>query len=165
MNARQIARVGLGLIGVQLVATALTMFATFARFNDGAGKQFFIAVALPLALLLGFSYVLVFHNAQLAQAITPDADATVDTGGADFARVLFALLGAYLLAEAIPASLNVLAAVMISACDDFAGNPNRMAPLRSLIAVVAKGAIGAYLIARPQRLLELVGRPLPQPAE
>ena len=165
MNARQIARVGLGLIGIQLLVTALTMFASLARFGQQSGWQFLVAMVLPFGLLLGFSYVLVFHNSSLARAIVPSTDATVDTGGADFARVLFALLGAYLLAEAGPATLNAIAAVLMSTSDEFAGNPARYAPVRSLLADIAKGAIGWYLIARPQRLLELVQRPLPSPVD
>jgi hypothetical protein len=161
VNARRLAQVGLGLIGIWLLAQTLTVFATIARIGGIAGGgAFFFAAGVPFLLMLGFSYVLVFHNASLARAIAPDPAATIESNGTDIARVLFALMGVLLLSEAIPAVLNLLVAVAISANQEYSSVNERAAPVRGLFAAAVKGGIGWYLIAKPERLLEIVRRPL-----
>ena len=165
MNARRLALVGLGLIGIWLVAEALMMFATFSRVGEMSSRGFIVAAGIPLALILGFSYVLVFHNAQLARTIAPDPAATIEFGSADLARVLFALLGVVLLSEAIPSVLNLIIAIAMMAGQEFGSSAERAGPIRALLSAAAKGAIGWYLIANPERLLAIVRRPLRETAD
>jgi hypothetical protein len=160
MNARRLAQVGIGLIGVWLVGQALMLFVTFASMGAMPGREFALSAGVPFVLMLAFSYLLVFHNASLARAIAPDPAANIDSGGADIARVLFALLGVLLVSEAIPSMLNSLAAMAMSANQEYSSVTQRAGPIRSLLASAVKGAIGWYLIANPGRLIEIVKRPL-----
>ncbi len=166
VNARRLAQVGLGLIGIWLLAQILTMFATIARIGGAAGGGVFLfAAGIPFILMLGFSYVLVFHNASLARAIAPDPAAAIESNGTDLARVLFALMGVVVLSEAIPAVVSLLVALAISASQEYSSVNERVAPVRALFAAAVKGGIGWYLIAKPERLLEIVRRPLRDNAE
>jgi hypothetical protein len=154
------AQVGLGLIGIWLVADALLLFVSFASVGGWSEGSSFIFVGVPFALILGFSYLLVFHNAQLARAIAPDADATVDPGATDLARVFFALLGVLLLSESIPSLLNHIVSVAFSAAQQYSNPGERAALSGSLLATAVKAGIGWYLIARSERLLYYVRRPV-----
>jgi hypothetical protein len=159
VNSRQLARVGLGLIGVLALVDALNGFMTFAAiFGRESTGAVLISIGLPVLLLLGLSYVLVFHNAQLAAAISPDAGATID-GSPDLARVLIVLLGVFLLVQAIPGTLNTLLAYL--AAGEFPQVGNRAAPMRSFIGHVVQIAIALWLIMRPERILDYVLRPRP----
>lgn len=166
MNSRQMAQVGLGLIGIWLVADALLLFVSFASAGGESEGSFlvFVFVGVPFALILGFSYLLVFHNAALARAIAPHADAAVEPGSTDLAKVLFALLGVLLLSESIPSLLNHIVSVAFSAAQQYSNPGERAGLTGSLLATAAKAAIGWYLIARPERLLEYVRRPRPEQA-
>ena len=158
MNSRQLAQVGLGLIGVWAILDALWVFSWIASMGDagprGAGL---LVVAVPLALLLGLSYVLVFHNAQLAATIAPDAGAASEHGTPDLARILVALLGVLLLVQAIPRTLNAVLAFF--AAGEFPVRPNLSGPIGSFIGDAIQVAIALYLIMRPDRLVEYVRRP------
>ena len=71
VNSRQLAHVGLGLIGVWALLTALNglmMLSAVVGSGEPPGPVL-VSVGVPFALILGLSYVLVFHNAKLAEAI------------------------------------------------------------------------------------------------
>ena len=159
MNSRQLAQVGLGIIGVLALVDALNGFMTFAAiFGQESTRAVLISIGLPVALLLGLSYVLVFHNAQLAAAISPDAGATID-GSPDLDRILIVLLGVFLLVQAIPGTLNGVLAYL--AAGEFPNMTDRAGPLRGFIGHVVQIAIAIWLITRPERLLGYVRRPRP----
>jgi hypothetical protein len=159
VNSRQLAQVGLGIIGVLALLDALNGFMTFAAiFGRQSTGAVLISIGLPVALLLGLSYVLVFHNAQLAAAIAPDAGAAID-GSPDLARILIVLLGVFLLVQAIPGTLNGVLAYL--AAGEFPNMTDRAGPLRGFIGHVVQIAIAIWLIRRPERLLDYVRRPRP----
>lgn len=158
MNSRQLARVGLGLIGVWALVDVLNGFMTFAAVV-GSGEPpgpVLLYLGVPVALLLGLSYVLVFHNAQLAATIAPDADAASEHGTPDLARILVALLGVMLLVQAIPRTLNAI--LLFFAAGEFPVAPPLAGPIRNFIGVAVQVAIAIYLIIRPDRLVEFVRR-------
>ena len=160
MNSRQLAQVGLGIIGVLALLDALNGFMTFAAvFGQESTGAVLISIGLPVALLLGLSYLLVFHNSQLAAAISPDAGASSDRGSPDLARTLVVLLGVFLLVEAIPGTLNAVLAYL--AAGEYPNMTDRAGPLRGFIGHVVQIVIAIYLITRPERLLHYVRRPRP----
>jgi hypothetical protein len=164
VNARQIAQIGIGLIGIYVLASAVQLFASYLGMAGRAGGapigSTVMFIGIPLALLLGFSYVLVFHNAQFAKAIVPDSDATITGDGTDLARVAFALLGVMLLSDGIPSLINHVLSFVASASQEYSNPGERLAITRSVVGVAAKVAIGWYVIARPKRLLDAVRRPM-----
>jgi hypothetical protein len=157
VNSRQLAQVGLGLIGVWALLDALNGFMTVAAFVRGEGGPAMLSVAVPVLLLLGLSYVLVFHNSRLAATIAPEGDATVEHGTPDLARVLVALLGVMLLVQAIPRVLNAVLAYL--AAGEYPDVSSRALPLRSFLGTAVQVAIALYLIVRPERLLDYLRRP------
>lgn len=161
MNSRQLAQVGLGIIGVLALLDALNGFMTFAAvFGQESTRAVLISIGLPVLLLLGLSYLLVFHNAQLAAAICPDSDATIERGSTDdLARTLIVLLGVFLLVQAIPGTLNGVLAYL--AAGEFPNMTDRAGPLRGFIGHVVQIVIAIYLIRRPERLLDYVRRTRP----
>jgi len=165
VNCRQLAQVGLGLIGVWALVVALNGFMTFAAiFGREATGAVLISIGLPVLLLLGLSYVLVFHNIQLATAISPDPAATIEPGSTDdLARTLIVLLGVFLLVQAIPGTLNGVLAYL--AAGEFPNTTIGLGPLRGFIGHVVQIAIAIWLIRRPERLLDYVRRPRPVETE
>jgi hypothetical protein len=163
VNSRQFAQVGLGLIGVWALVSALTLFSRIVSIGDaGPRGRDILVVAVPLALLVGFSYLLVFRSTLLAATIAPDVAVTNERGTQDLARVLVALVGVFLLAQALPITLNVVLAFF--AAGEFPEAPSRAPQIRSFIGVCVQDAVALYLIMRPGRLVEYVRRPLPERA-
>lgn len=154
MNSRQLARVGLGLIGVWALMTAISGFMTFAYVVRSEPSS--VLLLIPIALLVGLSYVLVFHNSRLAEAIAPDAGEGTESGAPDLARVLVVLLGVHLLVTAIPGVLSV--ALGLLSGGPFAPGMASGGALRVLLGPVSQSVIAGFLIARPERLLEFVRR-------
>ena len=163
MNSRQLAQVGLGLIGVWVLLNALNGFMMFAAVFGASRGPMLFAIAVPVALMLGLSYVLVFHGSQLAAAIAPDVSAANQHGAPDLDRVLVVLLGVMLLVQAIPGTLSTVLGYL--AAGEFQASPSRAVPARAFIGHGVQIAIALYLIVRPERLLEFVRRPLPEQAE
>jgi hypothetical protein len=159
MNSRQLAQVGLGLIGVWALLDALRVFSGIAFMGDaGPRGAAVLVVAVPLALLLGLSYVLVFRSAQLAATIAPDVGATNEHGTQDLARILVALLGVLLLVQAAPVTINAVLNFLVAG--EYPDASSRAGPLRSFIGSGVQLAIALFLIMRPQRLLDYVRRPV-----
>lgn len=161
MNNRQLAQVGLGLIGVWALLDALSIFSTIA-FAGAAGPHGsdLLVVAIPLALLLGLSYVLVFRGAQLAATIAPvapDAGAAREHGAVDISRTLVVLLGVMLFVQAAPLMVNAVLAFF--AAGEFPDASSRAGPFRGFIGLGVQVAIALFLIMRPERLLAYVHRP------
>ena len=161
MNSRQLAHVGLGLIGVWALLSVVNTFVSISLVV-GSGEPpgpMLLPVGVPVALLLGLSYVLVFHNSKLAAAIAPDAVSETPQGATDLARVLVALLGVHLFVVAIPSLLNHVVAFL--AGGEFPQAPSGAGTLRYFIGSGVQAAIALYLIVRPERLLAFVRRPVP----
>jgi hypothetical protein len=164
VNSRQLAQVGLGLIGVWALVDALSIFLRIVSIGAaGPRGRDILVVAVPLALLLGFSYLLVFRSAQLAATIAPDVAVMNEHGAQDLAPILVALLGVFLLAQAIPATLNVVLAFF--AAGEFPEAPSRAPQIRSFIGIGVQDVVALYLIMRPGRLVEYVRRPIPAESE
>ena len=154
VNSRQLAQVGLGLIGVWALLYALNGLMTLSAVL-GQGESpgpVLLSIGVPVALMLGLSYVLVFHNSVLASAIAPDAGATIDVGASDLGRILVVLLGVMLLVEAIPGTLNDVLAYV--AAGEYPNMTDRSGPLRGFIGHAAQIAIALVLVRRPGRLLD-----------
>jgi hypothetical protein len=157
MNSRQLAQVGLGLIGVWALLIALQGFMTLAVVAGASLGPMLLSIAVPVALLLALSYVLVFHNGQLVAAIAPDVRATSEHATPDLPRILVVLLGVLLLVQAIPGAISGLLAVL--AAGEFPTMPSRAGPVRFFISSGLQLAIALFLIMRPERLLDFVRRP------
>ena len=165
MNSRQLAQVGLGLIGVWALLTSLTYLASLSAVVGGGEPPgpVMLFVGVPAALLLGLSYWLVFHNARLAATIAPDTESTSAHGAADLSRVLVVLLGVYLLVIAIPSLLN--AVMTFIAAGEYPVAPSTGGPVRYLLGSGVQAAIALFLIFRPERLLAFARRPTPAASE
>jgi hypothetical protein len=167
MKNRQLAELGLGLLGVVALLQALSgivnIAATVGVFGgnmDSSGRLLF-AIAVPVALLLGVGYILVFHNAQVATALFPDFAATTEEATPELARILVALTGVLLLGVAIPGAIAALYNFLF--VPDLAPNQRftsaRVPRLRGLIEYGVQVWFALYLIMRPERLLEFLRRP------
>lgn len=164
MTSRQLAQVGLGLIGVWTLLDVLVAFTGLGYLAaDGSIGSFAIMEILPFALMLGLSYILVFHNAKLAAAIAPDVDAAPEPGSTDLARILVALLGVMLFARAVPGPISEVAGFL--AAGEYPSVSSAPFPLRAFIGSSVQIAIAVYLVARPDRLLSYVRRPMPTPTQ
>ena len=162
MTNRQLAQVGLGLIGVWALVDALKIFSTIALMGAAGPRitEMFV-LAIPMALLLAFSYVLVFRSGQLVSAIAPDAQDATEHSPPDTPRVLVVLLGVWLLTQALPLMSNVILAFLAAGEYPSTG---QTVMLRGSLGSVLQIAIGLFLIMKPERLLEYVRRPQPEHA-
>lgn len=156
MNHRQLAQVGLGLLGVWALLSAVETFIEFAALAGASIARVALAEVIPVALLLGLSYLLLFHNAQAAAALFPNVDASAEEVPPGLARTLIALMGVFLLIQATPTALNVVLNYFFAADVDLAARRTLIPRLlTSFIPIVAS----CYLVARPGRLLEFLERP------
>lgn len=163
MTSRQLAQVGLGLIGVWALLDALRIFAGVASMGDAAPQgRYILVVAMPLALLLGFSYVLVFRSGQLVSTIAPDAQSAAKHDSHDLPRILVMLLGVWLLVQATPVIVNQILAFVVAG--EFPEAQQRAVISRALIGYAIQVAIALFLIMRPERLLAYARRQLPESA-
>ena len=162
MNIRQLAQVGLGLLGVWALLTAVAEFMQIAGIVGASLARLALAEVMPVGLMLGLSYLLIFHNTKVATAIFPDVEAaTTDHAPADLSRTLVALTGVMLLVQAAPAVLNTILTYLAVGQSDPTLR-GRLIP-RFIGLLVPIGA-GIYLITRPGRLIEYLQRPLPEHA-
>lgn len=158
MNNRQLAQVGLGLLGVWALLSAVSAFIQIAGVVGGFSAPLALAEVIPVSLLLGLSYLLIFHNAKVATAIFPDVAAT-DHAPPDFARTLVGLTGVLLLVQATPGAVNTILNLLSVGKIDLT---LRGQLIRRFIGSLVPIGAGIYLIARPGRLLEYLQRPLPE---
>ena len=167
MNGRQFAQLGLGLLGVSALLSAINMFAVVAEAlapgSGGPPGAVLLVIGVPVLLMLGLSYVLVFHNASLAKVIAPAVDAVGARAGADLPRLLVALLGTMMVLQTLPRFINLVMNIFAAV-----GDPDAMpggALRRALIASGMELACAIYLIVRPERFLAFLDRPRAEPAE
>jgi hypothetical protein len=158
MNNRQLAQVGLGLLGVWVLLTAITEFIQIAAVVSASIVALTLAEILPVGLMLGLSYLLIFHNARVTTAIFPDVDSTTDADGLTLSRALVALTGIMLLVRATPSALNIILAYMTA---DGIDPTMRGRVLRPLLGAALPIGVGIYLLTRPQRLIDYLERPAP----
>ncbi|HEY8310284.1 MAG TPA: hypothetical protein VIG47_06995, partial [Gemmatimonadaceae bacterium] len=154
-----LAEVGLGLLGVWTLLSAVEAFIQIAAIVGASFAPLGIAEVIPVGLSLILSYLLIFHNAKVATAIFPDVEATTDVAASDVARTLVALTGVMLVVQAMPGAVNIVLNMLpIGGIE-----PRLRAELlnRSIRAAIPIAA-GVYLIMRPGRLLEYLQRPLPE---
>ena len=163
MKTRQLAELGLGLLGVWALLYALMIFmsvASMALFQGGgAVGSVLLAEGVPTALLLGISYLLTFHNAQVATAIFPDLGTTSEEGSPDLARMLVAVVGVLLLGQAIPGTISSF--FNFFAIREFPGESLRAQLIPRFFASGVQAAFALYLIVRPEKLLAYLRRPPP----
>jgi hypothetical protein len=158
VTSRQLAQVGLGLIGVWALLDALRMFAGIAfAGSDGPRGIDMLVVAVPLALLVGLSYVLVFRSSSLAAAIAPEGHTNSEHSAANISRTLVMLLGVMLLAQSVPTLINIGLAFL--AAGEFPEGAPNSGLLRNFVGSGVQFAIALFLIIRPDRLLAFARRP------
>lgn len=166
MNARQLAQVGLGVLGVWTLVTAVGIVAGFfesiAVAEGSVSGVAFLVVGMPAVILFGLSYVLVFHNAQLAAAITP-TDAAIDHATPGLARLLVALTGVIVVLESSPRFVNLVLNIFAVADDPEAVHGGALA--RGLISTSIELACALYLVLRPERFLAFLNRHRTAPVE
>ena len=160
MNNRQLSQVGLGLLGVWALLSAVSAFIQIAAIVGTSTARLAAAEVIPVGLMLALSYLLIFHNAKVATAIFPDVEGAVDHAPPDISRTLVALTGVMLLVQVMPALVNsVLVLISLGRFDPML----RAQVFRRLIGTLIPIGAGVYLIMRPDRLLEYLQRPLSQP--
>jgi hypothetical protein len=159
VNIRQVAQVGLGLLGVWALLTAVETFIQIAGVVGVSRAPLALAEVLPVTLMLGLSYLLIFHNAKAATAIFPDVEAATGPAPSDFSRTLIALTGVMLLVQAAPTTVNAILNYFSVGQTD----PTLRGRLveRFIGSLVPIGA-GIYLIAHRERLLDYLQRALPE---
>lgn len=165
VNGRQLAQIALGSLGVwallEAVAIIASFFETVAASGGVSGAA--LIVGVPTLILLGLSYVLVFHNAQLARALAPDDAAAVGLGTPDIARLLVALLGAMTVLQVLPRCVNLVLNIFAAAGDPDAVHGGGL--YRALIGTGIELACALYLVMRPERFLAFLNRPRPDAVE
>jgi hypothetical protein len=166
VNARQLAQIALGVLGVWALLNVINAVITFFEQMEtvgGASGTTALVVGVPLLLMLALSYVLVFHNARLAAAIMPDAAAAAVGGTHDVARVLVAVMGTMMVLQALPTAVNLVLNIFAAV-----GDPDAMpggALRRHLIGMGLDLACALYLVFRPERFVAFLNRPRSGPAE
>ena len=167
MNGRQLAQLGLGLIGVWALLDAVNIFAAFAEaLAPGSGTPAgtaLLVVGVPGLLVLGLSYVLVFHSTGFAKVIAPGGEAIGDRTDSRLPRLLTALLGMMIVLQALPRVINLILNMFAAA-----GEPDAMpggALRRALIGTGIELVCAIYLILRPERFLAFLDRPRAESAE
>jgi hypothetical protein len=161
VNNRQLARVGLGLLGIWAMLTATTLFIQIAGVVGGALAPLVLAEIIPVALLLGLSYLLIFHNARVASAIFPDVQDANTGVPSDLARTLVALTGVLILVGAAPVVVN--AALTLLTLND-AEPTARGEVLRRLAGSAIPVGAGIYLIMHPSKFLDFLDPPTAESA-
>jgi hypothetical protein len=161
VTGRQLAQIALGIFGVWALLDAVNVFSALGDAFAVSGGQplgaAVVVIVLPLLLLLGLSYVLVFHNAQLAKAIAPSVDDAIGAGSPDFARLLVALLGAMIILQTLPSAVNLLLNAVVAAADP---NSQEKGPLlRRIVGIAVELGCALYLVMRPERFLAFLNRP------
>jgi hypothetical protein len=156
VNIRQLAQVGLGLLGVWALLVAVAEFIQIAGFVGVSFAPLALAEVIPVALMLGLSYLLIFHNAKVATAIFPDVDTSTGQPPSDVVRMLVVLTGVVLLVQGAPSAVNtILNFFSVGETDPTL----RGRLIRTFIGSLVPIAAGIYLITRPERFLEYVQRP------
>lgn len=161
MNVRQLAQVGIGLIGVWALVGAVETFAAVV-FVARSGGPAMLAASASTVLLFGLSYLLVFRSAGIAAVIAPDVDADVDADSAsasaspELERTLIRVAAVLLLGLGVPGIVTGLLTFATTRGLTDAGASG--IALRRFAGSAAQVAFALYLIARPERLLELAKR-------
>jgi hypothetical protein len=151
MNAQGIGQLGIGLLGVWAFIQALLVFprvaatATFLSAQHGAYAAL-IAMALPFVLLLGLSYVLVFHAAGVARRVLSPLELEQAGPPADLGRVLVGLVGVFIFTGSLPSLVQVWVLA-----------PDMAAPLRLQVwvASLAQATVGLVMVLWPVTLVNL----------
>jgi hypothetical protein len=159
VNSRYLGRLGLALIGVYALLITVSSLTTLVTIASTGARFSFAVAAVPMALVAVLSYVLVFHNDQVAAAILPDDDAAGAVDLSNLPQLLVVLLGVLILIQSIPETLNV--AMAYFAATQLGGSARNGVSARFFGAAI-QIAIALYLIARPQRLLDFAQRSVPQ---
>jgi hypothetical protein len=161
VNSRQVAQVGIGLLGVWALLLAVSGFMNALLLGSVSGAPSFLTVGLPLLLMLALSYMLVFHSGQLASIIAPDVDAMTEQISTDVARTLVALVGVMLFVQTIPATVSTLLTLFVFRTDIRASSSSGGMLARRVIDSGIETALALYLIMRPDRLLDYLRRSQP----
>jgi predicted permease len=103
---------------------------------------------------------LIIHNGRVAAAIFLEIAESSDPAPSDFARVLVALTGVFLVVQASPAAVNGLL-TLLSLNDAEPGA--RGTVMRQLAGSLIPIAVGAYLLTRPKRFLDFLDRRTSEP--
>ena len=166
MNGRQLAQIALGFLGVWALLDAVNLFAAFAESIAMEGASLsgsvVLVIGVPSLLLLGLSYLLVFHNAQLARALAPNAAGAVGADMPEIARLLVALLGVMIVLQTLPRSINLVLNIFAVVGDPDAVRGGGL--YRALIGAGIEFACALYLVVRPERFVAFLNRPRPEPA-
>jgi hypothetical protein len=152
MNGRAVSQVGLGLFGVWVLVQALfasiRVLGSLQTFPSGPRPAIAVAMVIPVVLLFVLSYVLVLHNATVAQRLFPNLGDSAEPGTPDLPRILVGLLGVFLFCTAIPPVLQMIPRQMF--------NTETLILERGALAGYAvQVALAIFLVLRPARILEL----------
>jgi hypothetical protein len=151
MNPRTLSQLGLGLLGIWALIEALALFPQVAPLasmvtNTGGAQALVFGIILPVALLFGLSYLLVFHSEVVSRRVFREFDPSPSDPSVLQARVAVGLLGVLILALAIP---HLVASLILFADERMAAS----VPLREVISYAVQTALALFLIVRPEALL------------
>jgi hypothetical protein len=152
MNSRAVSQVGLGLFGVWVLVQALfaciRVLASLQGFVNWPRPGIAVAMVIPVVLLFALSYVLLLHNATVAQRLFPNLEDSAEPATPDLPRTLVGLLGVFLFCTAIPPLLQMIPRQVF--------NTETLVLERGALAGYAvQIALATFLILRPARVLEL----------
>jgi hypothetical protein len=159
MNSRILGQIGLGLLGVwalvQVLFGVVVLVGAITTFQEASGssRSGLLMIGLPVAALLGLSYVLLFHSASVAHLLFPDVDAAADAARADLPPVLVGLLGVLFVGMATPSVIRALFTFVPS--DPYLSREILRSRLRDIAGYGLEAALGVFLVLRPRRVLAL----------
>lgn len=151
MNARATSQVGIGLLGIWAFIEALLIFPRYASVTTFLSEQHgalaaLIAMVGPFFLLLGLSYLLVFHTAAVARRLFGRLELEPEGPANDLGPVLVGLLGIFFLLGALP---GLVQAWVVTT--DLPGELR----LKVQAVSITQAAVGLLMILRPAILLRL----------
>jgi hypothetical protein len=151
MNPRTMSQLGLGLLGIWALIEALALFPQLAPLasmvnNTAGSRTLAFGIVIPVALLFGLSYLLVFHSDVVSRRLFPGFDSSPSDSSVLQTRIALGLLGMLVLALAIP---HLVASFLVLLAERAAAGPI----LREVVAYVVQTALAVFLIARPEVLV------------
>ena len=156
MSAQALSQLGVGLLGVWAFVQGLLVFPTLSSLaatmsGDRGPSAAIFSIILPFVLLLGLSYLLVFHSAAVARRVFPSFETGPAGRALDLQPILVGLAGVFIVVAALPGLVRVVPGFRLATSY---GTPD-WRQTRLLVAHGAQVVVGLYLLLRPTALLRL----------
>lgn len=172
---RKLAMLGMVLIGIMFLMNGVVYIAyPFSAFSNGfkTGWPALVVAALPaLAYLVGGAF-LITRRAWLAGRFFPDEDAPLAALPVDLVRTGLVLVGAFMMASAVPSLFNLVASGVMQVTVFNSGQALTTADawqevwgtVPGVLATLVSFAVGWFLVARSRSLTDRLLREPKPPA-